>query len=162
MIKTYEAAKKKLHGEKVSLVAKNNPKMMKYSVFCAQYWVYLCALEMKAEKKSLRHAAQVKKTTKLFYLILADTPGNNSEWSTSGINTIIPAQFPLLFLVTKQAMRTTRVSNATAHMIPMNQLLDEILSCAPTASANTLINQHQFTGREMGFFLSALKTWRQT
>lgn len=123
-------------GKSHSLVAKKKPKIMKYSVFCAQYCVYLCALEMKAERKSLRHAAQVKKTTKLFYLISADTPGNvNSEWSTSGFNTIIPAYFPLLFLVTKQAIRTTRVSNATAHMIPMNQVLDEIVSCAPTASA---------------------------
>lgn len=84
----------------------------------------------------------MKKTTKLFYLISTDSPSNvNSEWGTSGINNIIPAYFPLLFLVTKQAIRATRVRNATEHMIPMSQLVG-IVSRAPAESANTSINQH--------------------
>lgn len=80
----------------------------------------------------------MKKSTKLFYLISTDTPGNaNSECSTSGISTLIPAYIPPLFLVTKQAISATKVSSATAHMIPMNQLLVEILPYAPVAPANT-------------------------
>lgn len=85
----------------------------------------------------------MKKTTKvffIFYLISTDRSDNvSSECCTSGINNIIPAYFPLLFLVTKQAISATRVRNATTHMIPMSQLVEN-LSCTPAESANTLIS----------------------
>lgn len=44
-------------GKSHILLAEKTQQMMKYLRFCAQYCVCLCALEMKVERKSLRHAA---------------------------------------------------------------------------------------------------------
>lgn len=48
----------------------------------------------------------------------------------------VPAYLPPLFLRTKQAMSATRVSSATAHMVPMNQPWVEKSLRWPTAPEN--------------------------
>lgn len=54
------------------------------------------------------------------------------RWGGGGV----PAYLPPLFLRTKQAMSTTRVRSATAHMVPMNQPWVEKSLRWPTAAEN--------------------------
>lgn len=70
----------------------------------------------------------------------------------------VPAYLPPLFLLTKQAMSTTSVRSATAHMVPMNQPWVEKSLRWPTAPGN----KSSRGGQELNNLLNTVVYLRMT
>lgn len=88
------------------------------------------------------------------------TPKANPRWKTNWPLSMattsrlpgggVPAYLPPWFLRIKQTVRTMSVRSATAHMVPMNQPLVDMLLGWPAAPADKMTNNH-FNSRQWMF-----------